>query len=125
MVKMAIRNYRKDPRTTGEKQADEDARLRFERGEFLAVDASIEKQALEHVQRRYEARRDMVATLGKEIGVLRRAHGLTQDQLARALGTAKSNISRLESGRYGGLTVERFIAVLDAFDALGRGRRSA
>jgi DNA-binding XRE family transcriptional regulator len=125
MVEMAIRHYRRDPRTTAEKQADEDARLRFERGEFLAVDSSIEKQALEYVQRRYEARRDIVATLGKEIGVLRRAHGLTQDQLARAVGTAKSNISRLESGRYGGLTVERFIAVLDAFDALGRGRRSA
>jgi len=59
------------------------------------------------------------------IGVLRRAHGLTQDQLARAVGTAKSNISRLESGGYGGLTVERFIAVLDAFNALERGRRSA
>ena len=58
---MAIRNYRNDPRTTEEKQADEDARLRFERGEFLAVDASIEKQALEYVQRRYEVRRDMVA----------------------------------------------------------------
>jgi DNA-binding XRE family transcriptional regulator len=122
---MAIRHYRRDPRTSAEKQADEDVRRRFERGEFLAVDPSIEKQALEYVQRRYEARRDIVATLGKEIGVLRRAHGLTQDQLARAAGTAKSNISRLESGRYGGLTVERFIAVLDAFDALGKGRRSA
>jgi DNA-binding XRE family transcriptional regulator len=125
MVEMAIRHYRKDPRTTAEKRADEDVRSRFERGAFLAVDRSIEKQALEYVQRRYEARRDIVATLGKEIGVLRRAHGLTQDQLARAVGTAKSNISRLESGRYGGLTVERFIAVLDAFDALGKGRRSA
>ncbi|HEX2689411.1 MAG TPA: helix-turn-helix transcriptional regulator [Kofleriaceae bacterium] len=125
MTERAIRHYRRDLRTTEEKQADEDARLRFERGEFLAVDSSIEKQALEYVQLRYEARRDMVATLGKEIGVLRHGDGLTQDQLARAVGTAKSNISRLESGRYGGRTVERFIAVLDAFDALGRGRRSA
>src|SRR5215510_9989774 len=106
VAEMAIRHYRRDPRTTAEKQADEDARRRFERGEFLAVDPSIERQALEYVQRRYEARRDIVATLGKEIGVLRRAHGLTQNQLARAVGTAKSNISRLESGRYGGLTVE-------------------
>jgi transcriptional regulator with XRE-family HTH domain len=60
-----------------------------------------------------------VASLGKELGVLRRAHGLTQDQVAVALGTKKSNISRLESGQYGGLTIEYFMAVLDAFRALG------
>jgi hypothetical protein len=29
VVEMAIRHYRRDPRTTEEKQADEDARLRF------------------------------------------------------------------------------------------------
>ena len=75
---MAIRHYRKDPRTTAEKQADEDARRRFERGEFLAVDPSIERQALEYVQRRYEARRDIVATLGKEIGVRRKRPDLTR-----------------------------------------------
>ncbi|MSP63460.1 MAG: XRE family transcriptional regulator [Myxococcales bacterium] len=50
---------------------------------------------------------------------------LTQDQVADAVGTKKSNISRLESGRYGGLTIERFIALLDAFQALGRRSRSA
>jgi transcriptional regulator with XRE-family HTH domain len=60
----------------------------------------------------------MVATLGKELGTLRRAHGLAQHDLASALGTAKSNISRLESGTYGGLTIERFLAILDAIHVL-------
>ena len=53
---------------------------------------------------------------------VRKAHGLSQEAVARAVGTNKSNISRIESGRHGGLTVERFIAVLEAFDALGRWR---
>jgi transcriptional regulator with XRE-family HTH domain len=72
------------------------------------------------VQRRYQARRETVASLGKELGVLRRAHGLTQDEVAIAVGTKKSNISRLESGHYGGLTIEYFMAIIDAFRALDR-----
>lgn len=116
---MPVRHYRKDSRGKNERSADEDVLRRFERGEFLRVDPATERAAIEHVQGRREARRELVATLGKELGVLRRAHGLTQDQVARVVGTGKSNISRLESGRYGGLTVERFIAVLDAFQALG------
>jgi transcriptional regulator with XRE-family HTH domain len=78
-----------------------------------------------HVQRRYQARRETVAALGKELGVLRRAHGLSQDQVAIAMGTKKSNISRLESGRYGGLTIEYFMAMIDAFRALDRASSSA
>lgn len=98
---------------------------RFEHGEFLRVEPAAEREAIEHVEGRHRARRELVATLGKELGVLRRAHGLTQEQVARAVGTNKSNISRLESGRYGGLTVERFIAVLDAFQALAGSAREA
>ena len=64
-------------------------------------------------------RHDARPSLPLELGVLRRAHGLTQEQVARAMGTQKGNISRLESGQYGGLTIEYFIAVLDAFRALG------
>jgi len=116
---MTVRRYRRDPRDSDARASDEEVLRRFERGEFLHVDQAAERRAVEHVQRRYALRRELVATLGKELGVLRRAHGLTQEQVARAVGTHKSNISRLESGRYGGLTVERFIAVVDAFRALG------
>ena len=115
---MTVRRYRRDPRTVTERRADESVRRLFERGKLLEVGGVVEREAIDHVQRRYQARREMVATLGKELGVLRRAHGLTQDQVAVALGTKKSNISRLESGHYGGLTIEYFMAVIDAFRAL-------
>jgi transcriptional regulator with XRE-family HTH domain len=82
----------------------------------------LEREAIAHVQSRYQARRDTVAALGKELGLLRQAHGLTQAAVAAALGTKKSNISRLESGRYGGLTIEYFMAVIDAFRALDQSR---
>ena len=115
---MTVRRYRRDPRTVTERWADESVRRLFEWGKLLEVGGVVEREAIDHVQRRYQARRETVATLGKELGVLRRAHGLTQDQLAVALGTKKSNISRLESGHYGGLTIEYFMAVIDAFRAL-------
>jgi DNA-binding XRE family transcriptional regulator len=119
---MPIRRYRKDPRTATEHAADESVRRLFERGGFLRVDRALEREAIAHVQSRYQARRDTVAALGKELGLLRRAHGLTQEAVAAALGTKKSNISRLESGRYGGLTIEYFMAVIDAFRALDQSR---
>ena len=115
---MPVRRYRKDPRTVAERRADDSVRRLFERGELLEVDAGVEREAVDHVQRRYQTRRETVASLGKELGFLRRAHGLTQHQVALALGTKKSNISRLESGHYGGLTIEYFMAVIDAFRAL-------
>lgn len=116
---MPVRRYRKDPRSAKQRRADESALRLFEQGEFLQVEPAREREAIDYVQRR-QAGREVVAALGKELGVLRRAHGLTQEQVALALGTNKSNISRLESGRYGGLTVEYFIAILDAFHTLGR-----
>ena len=100
---MPVRHYRKDPRTLTEKHADDSVRRLFERGQILGVDANVERDAIAHVQHRYQARRETVAALGKELGLLRRAHGWTQEQVAIAMGTKKSNISRLESGSYGGL----------------------
>ena len=116
---MSVRHYRKDPREAAERRADEKVLQLFSRRKFLAVEPGIERDAVDHVQRRYQARRETVASLGKELGVLRRAHGLTQEQVALALGTQKGNITRIESGQYGGLTIEYFIALLDAFRALG------
>src|SRR2546425_11741154 len=100
---MPIRHYRKDPRGTVEQRADEVVLQLFERGDFLKVDPAIEREAVARVQSRHQARRETVATLGKELGILRRAHGLTQEQVARALSTKKSNVSRPESGQSGGL----------------------
>jgi DNA-binding transcriptional regulator YiaG len=122
-VNVPIRRYRKDPRTTAERNADEKVLQRFERGDFLKIDPAIEQEAAERVQSRHQARRDTVAALGKELGILRRAHRLTQEQVALALCTKKSNVSRLESGQYGGLTIEYFLAVLDAFRTLDQSRR--
>jgi len=119
---MPVRHYRKDPRSAEQQRADERVLRLFERGSFLKVDPAVERAAADHVQSRYQARRQTVATLGKELGVLRRAHGLTQEQVALALKTKKSNVSRLESGQYGGLTIEYFLAVLDAFRTLDQGR---
>jgi len=121
---MPIRRYRKDPRTVAERESDNEVLELFEQGDFLGVDPTAEREAIDQVQSRHQARRETVAALGKELGILRRAHGFTQEQVALVLGTKKSNISRLESGQYGGLTIEYFMAVIDAFRAL-EGARSA
>lgn len=119
---MPIRRYRRDPRSERQRRADEEVLAGFERGDFLGVPPSIEKAAIEAVTRRQAERRQFAANLGVRLGLLRRGHGISQQQLARVLGTTKSNISRLESGRDGGLTVERFVAVEDAVRLLaGRG----
>ncbi len=38
--------------------------------------------------------------VAQQLKEVRRAQGMTQESLARLVGTKKSNISRLESGRY-------------------------
>ena len=48
---------------------------------------------------------------------MRLSAGLTQAQLARIIGTQRTAISRLESGRYGGLTVDSHVAILSAINA--------
>lgn len=115
---MPIQQYRVDPRSESQRRADEDLLAAFERGDALRVPPSVEKAAIEHVARRQKERRQFAASLGIRLGLLRRAHGISQHRLARVLGTTKSNISRLESGREGGLTVERFVAIEDALRLL-------
>lgn len=115
---MPIRRYQKDPRSPLQRRADEDVLARFGREVFLHVPASVERAAIDFVRRRQAERRQLAANLGIRLGLLRRARGISQPRLARVLGTTKSNVSRLESGRDGGLTVERWIAVEDAIGAL-------
>ena len=38
--------------------------------------------------------------IARQLKEVRKAEGMTQEHLARLVGTKKSNISRLESGRY-------------------------
>jgi Helix-turn-helix domain len=111
---MPIRRYRDDPRSKSQRRADEEVVAAFERGEVLRVPASVERAAVEALARRQAERRQFAASLGVRLGLLRRAHGISQQQLARVLRTTKGNISRLEGGRDGGLTVERFVAVEEA-----------
>lgn len=89
---MPIRRYRRDPRSERQRRADEEVLAGFERGDFLGVPPSIEKAAIEAVTRRQAERRQFAANLGVRLGLLRRGHGIPQQQLARVLGTTKSNI---------------------------------
>ena len=80
---MPIRRYRRDPRSRSQRRADEEALQGFERGEFLRVSPSIERAAIEFVTRRQAERRTFAAQLGVRLGLLRRIHGISQQQLAR------------------------------------------
>jgi DNA-binding XRE family transcriptional regulator len=115
---MPIRRYRSDPRSEPQRRADEEVLAGFERGDFLRVDPSVERAAIDFVTRRRAERRAFAASLGVRLGLVRRSHGVSQRQLASVLGTTKSNVSRLESGRDGGLTVERLVAVEEAIRSL-------
>ena len=115
---MAIKKRQRDPRTRAERRADEEVLAKFESGEFLAITPEREADAIKRVERAYETRRRLAAALGAQLGILRRGKGMSQEQLARLVGTKKSNISRLESGRYGGMSIERFLAVLQTLSEL-------
>ncbi len=115
---MRSKNDTEDPRTKAERRADEEVLARIETGAFLAVVPEREDAARRAVEEAYRTRRRLAATLGSQLGLLRRARGVSQDRLARLIGTKKSNISRIESGRYGGLSIERFLAILQALNEL-------
>lgn len=108
----------RDPRSAAEREADEELLALFEQGKRLVVDPAVEAAAIAAVERAYRERREAAARLGLQLGLLRRARGLSQEAIARAVGTQKSNISRIESGRYGGLTIERFLAIEQAIRTL-------
>jgi len=60
--------------------------------------ADFKKKALqkEEVRKEYNALKPLF-TIKKELIAARMTKGLTQDEIARKIGTSKSNISRLES----------------------------
>jgi len=60
--------------------------------------ADFKKKALqnEEVRKEYDALKPLFA-IKKQLVAARIAKGLTQDEIAKKIGTSKSNISRLES----------------------------
>jgi DNA-binding transcriptional regulator YiaG len=122
---LTIIGRRRDPRTVGQRRADERLLARFERGQALSVSRKEMDAAARRVRRRNAERRQAVARLGMEIAELRRTFGLSQEEIARAIGTSKPNISALERGRAPGISLERFLAVLEALGARPRPRARA
>jgi DNA-binding transcriptional regulator YiaG len=114
---MTIIRGQKDPRTAEQRRADERLLTRFERGEALAVSREVVSAAAGRIRTRNAERRREVARLGMEIAELRRTFGLTQEEIARALGTSKPKISALERGRAPGISLERLLAVLGTLRA--------
>lgn len=102
---------RNDPRTEDQKKADEKLRAALENGTCPRASDSDRKKAIQLIERKKEARQE-AAKLGIELVALRRCFGITQKELAGAIGTQHSDISRIERGDYGGLTIERFLLIL-------------
>jgi transcriptional regulator with XRE-family HTH domain len=65
------------------------------------------RRAIEAARRKKHARK-IAALWGVNLGQVRKAFGITQEQVAEDLGTKRPAVSRIESGEYGGLTLERF-----------------
>ena len=89
----------RDPRTARQRAADASALLAFERGELLAVPRKKLADAVVSARERSHILAEVRMAAG-ELGRLRRQWGITQEQLARAIGSHKTDISRAESGRH-------------------------
>jgi transcriptional regulator with XRE-family HTH domain len=87
---------------------------RFESGAAFRVPAEEAEAAARRVLARYQERRREVSKLGPEIADYRRLFGITQEDVARAIGTSKPNICAIEKGRAPGITLERFLAIVEA-----------
>ena len=112
---MTVRTYRKDPRSRAERVADARVLAAFEAGEILRVPQAVEDAAIERLR---QIGNPPAARLGAVMRTVRRRAGLTQSQLARAVGMQRSSISRLERGRAPSVTFERFLAILEAVERL-------
>ena len=55
--------------------------------------------------------------LVKSIILLRKAHGMTQDDLAKAIGSKQPAIARIESGRYRGMSLSTLEKMAHALGA--------
>lgn len=103
----------KDSRTTQEKRRDDDVQRAIEAGTFSHLTTAQRVQLRERARLK-KAARQAAEAVGLEVGELRRRAGLTQAAVAELISTQRTDITRLESGRYGGLTVDRLIALMTA-----------
>lgn len=111
---MTIIRKGKDPRSPRQRAVDQEMLDRFETGAAFRVPAEEAEAAARQVLARYQERRREVSRLGPEIAEYRRLFGITQEDVARAIGTSKPNICAIEKGRAPGITLERFLAILEA-----------
>jgi transcriptional regulator with XRE-family HTH domain len=111
---MSIRREPQDPCTDAQRQADADVQAAFAHAPLASETRTA---ALAQARARKEHARARAAQVGEVLGQLRRLAGLTQAEVAAAVGTQRTDLSRLESGRYGGLSVERVVAILDVLEA--------
>lgn len=100
-----IRVLQDDPRTLEQKEADEEMRRIFETFGTLAP-PELRKEV--ELKKKKAIIRILVGKVGKALGKRREAMGKTQTDLAEKMGTHASQISRIESGNYGGLTWQTF-----------------
>jgi transcriptional regulator with XRE-family HTH domain len=106
---MVIR--RDDPRTEAQKKIDNEIRCSAEEGVLPKASKIVRKKAIDLARKKSFARQ-AAAKVGLELGCLRRCFGITQEEIAEAIGTKRSDISRIERGDYGGLTIERLFSIL-------------
>lgn len=107
-----------DPRTAEQKRADEDVQRALASGDFPRGTIDERRASIERARRKKQAR-GKAAALGLGLAELRLSLGLSQQEVSRALGTQRSAVSRVESGSYGGLTIERFLLILSTIRELG------
>ena len=101
---------RSDPRTEKQKEIDENMQNALEKGTLARATPDERKKAIIRAKQKKEARK-RAARLGLVLAEMRQECNMTQKDLADAIGTKHSDISRIESGRYGGLTIERFLMI--------------
>ena len=65
--------------------------------------------------------KEYVGVLGRRLGEVRKKIGYSQKVIAERMGVKRSQVSRIDSGKYGGLTVQMFLRYWQAlFGMIGQ-----
>ena len=113
---MARKKLDKDPRSAKEKAADEALAKAVERGKVINPERrkGAKARLRERAAARGAAARE-VARLGPELKALRTEAGLTQAELAEAIATKNTDVSRMEAGKHP-VTLERLLAIVEVLE---------